>query len=509
MAQYLEIKAQYPDALLFYRMGDFYELFFDDAKAAATALDIALTKRGKHDGNDIPMCGVPAHSAEGYLLTLIRKGFKVGVCEQLESPAEAKKRGYKAVVKRDVVRLVTPGTLTEDSLLNARQNNFLCAVTKIRDEHAIAWIDMSTGDLRTTSCKAISLSPELARLAPSEILIADDAYEYWAGLLADYEPLFSPVARSGFDSASSEKRLCDAFSVATLEAFGNFSLANISALGALLNYLDITQKGKIPLLKRPVLEALDGNLLIDAATRHSLEITRTQDGQKDGALLSVMDQTLTAAGGRLLAQRLSNPSRHLSTIEERLDAIDFALSNAAMSSDIRASLKEVADIERALSRISLDRAGPRDFTAIRVGLEKAEGIKAHFADTQLPTLLARTNDDLTGHGALIATLTSTFIDEPPLLARDGGFVAPGCDPELDECRQLRDEGRAVIASLQAQYAQETGIQTLKIKHNNVLGFFVEATSTHADKLLSAPLSEQFIHRQTTANQVRFTTTRGY
>ena len=506
MAQYLDIKAQYPDALLFYRMGDFYEMFFEDAVNAAEALDIALTKRGKHDGNDIPMCGVPVHSAEGYLLTLIRKGFRVAVGEQLESPAEAKKRGSKSVVKRDVVRLVTPGTITEDSLLEARRHNFLTAYCELRDEAAIAWADISTGAFHVMPIARVRVSPELARLAPSELLVPDGpCLDQLRPIADDHQIPLTPLAKSSFDSTAAEKRVCELFKVSTLEAFGTFSRAEISAMGAVIDYLEITQKGKLPLLQPPVQEAEDRVVQIDAATRRNLELTRSLSGGRTGSLLSVVDRTVTPAGARLLEQRLSSPSRNLNVIQTRLAALDFAVEQTQLSSDLRAALRKTPDLDRALSRLALERGGPRDLAAVRNTLIQAEAISDLCSGQNMPPLLQEALTALTGFDALLPLLDAALIAEPPLLARDGGFIAEGYDSELDEARTLRDEGRSVIAALQKKYSDHTGITSLKIKHNNVLGYFIETTATHAEKMLSAPLSETYIHRQTTANQVRFTT----
>jgi DNA mismatch repair protein MutS len=499
MAQYLEIKGRHRDALLFYRMGDFYEMFFDDAVNAAAALDIALTKRGKHLGEDIAMCGVPVHAAEGYLLTLIRKGFRVAIAEQMENPAEAKKRGAKSVVARDVVRLVTPGTLTEDTLLEARRHNFLAAFSEVRDIAALAWCDISTGEFRVMPCPATRLGPELARLAPKELLVVDGF-----DLSLDDGPAMTPLARSSFDSAGAERKLCDLFEVASLESFGQFDRAEISAMGALVDYLDLTQRGNLPLLRPPVHEDPGGLVQIDASTRRNLEITAALSGGKEGSLLAAIDRTLTAAGGRLLERRLSAPSRHLDVIHERLEAVRFMHEQSRFREDIRSFLRRCPDTDRALSRLALDRGGPRDLTAIRTGLEQAQQLSKAIG-SQGPLLMQTAAAALTGHDTLHALLDAALVAEPPLLARDGGFIATGYDPELDEARKLRDEGRAVIAAMQADYAAQTGISSLKIKHNNVLGYFVDVTSTHAEKMLSAPLSETFIHRQTTAGQVRFTT----
>ncbi|KNG93908.1 DNA mismatch repair protein MutS [Pseudaestuariivita atlantica] len=505
MAQYLEIKSAYPQALLFYRMGDFYELFFDDAVAASAALDIALTKRGKHDGADIPMCGVPVHAAEGYLLTLIRKGFRVAVCEQMESPAEAKKRGYKAVVRREVVRLVTPGTLTEDSLLEPRRHNYLAAFAQIRDAAALAWVDISTGAFHVMPLPSVRLGPELARLRPAEVILAQDADLQVQDLVAEAGAAPTLHSRAAFDSTAAPGRVCSALGVASLEAFGTFDRAEASAMGALVDYIDITQKGQVPLLRPPVREAGAAFMQIDAATRRNLELTQSLSGGRAGSLLATIDRTVTSAGARLLERRLSSPSRDMGTISDRLDAVDLLVTDVTFCTDLRDALRKVPDIDRALSRLSLDRGGPRDMTAIRAALEQAEALASLCQGRDLPPALKDHVANLTGHETLHALLDAALVAEPPLLARDGGFIAPGHDADLDEARTLRDEGRSVIARMEGEYRDETGISSLKIKHNNVLGYFIETTATHAEKMMSAPLSETFIHRQTTANQVRFTT----
>ena len=503
MAQYLDIKAQNPGALLFYRMGDFYEMFFDDAVAAAEALDIALTKRGFHQGEPISMCGVPYHAAEGYLLTLIRKGFRVAIAEQMEDPAEAKKRGSKSVVRRDVVRLVTPGTLTEDSLLEARRHNYLTAYAEVREESALAWVDISTGELRVMPCPEVRLGPELARLAPREVLVSEARERDLANIVTDSGAALTALSRGSFDSTSGEKRLCALWGVGSLDAFGSFGRAEIAAMGALVDYLDLTQRGKLPLLRTPLRESPHGSLQIDAATRRNLEITQALSGGREGSLLAAVDRTVTAAGARLLERRLSSPSRDLSVIHQRLETVRFLLEQSRLREDLRADLRRVPDMDRALSRLALERGGPRDLAAIRAGLTQAESIAARLSE--VPPLLAEAAQALVGHTTLIDLLDEALIAEPPLLARDGGFIAEAFDAELDETRRLRDEGRGVIAQMQADYIALSGVQSLKIKHNNVLGYFIETTTTHAEKMFSPPLSETFIHRQTTANQVRFTT----
>jgi len=504
MAQFLEIKADHPDALLFYRMGDFYELFFDDAVAAAEALDIALTKRGKHLGEDIPMCGVPVHAAEGYLLTLIRKGFRVAVCEQMEDPAEAKKRGSKSVVRREVVRLVTPGTLTEETLLDARRHNYLASLADVRGKLALAWADISTGSVSVMALDPLAIGPELARLAPREVLVSESTEGAFGGIIEESGAHLTTIGTAAFDSGNGELRLCSLYSVASLDGFGTFERPEISALSALVEYLEITQKGKLPLLRPPIKERREAAMQIDAATRKSLELVQAMGGGRAGSLLSVIDRTVTAGGARLLERRLSSPSRDLATIQARLDAIDALHENAALCADLRDRLKGVHDLDRALSRLALDRGGPRDMAAIRNSIASAGEIGA-MLPPDLPPLLADAAQGLEGLDNLFDLLTRALVAEPPLLARDGGFIAPGHDGDLDDARTLRDEGRGVIASMQTQYCDLSGVSSLKIKHNNVLGYFIETTATYATKMMSPPLSETFIHRQTTANQVRFTT----
>ena len=507
MAQYLEIKSQYPDALLFYRMGDFYELFFDDAIKAAKVLDIALTKRGKHNDTDIPMCGVPHHSSENYLLTLIKSGHKVAVCEQLESPAEAKKRGYKSVVKRDVVRLVTPGTLTEDSLLKARSHNFLAAYSLVRGEHSLAWVDISTGLMSVLSLNKVEdFVAELFRLTPSEVLIIDNTDYDIIDAIEESGATATLRGKSAFDSTSGEERLKSLFAVASLEAFGSFGRAQVSALGSIAEYLDATQKGKLPILRPPVIELKENSMRIDSATRRNLELTRSiNTGSRQGSLLGTIDRTVTAAGGRLLERRISAPSMDMDVINERHDALKFLRDNFDLSEPVMAFLKSIPDLERALSRVSLERAGPRDLANISKGLIQGKEIARLFKNHDLPAELKLAIEKLIGHDEVSSTLEKAIVPEPPLLVRDGGFVTEQFNSELDETRELKRDGTKIIAEMQRDFIELTGIQSLKIKFNNVLGYFIETTAKNAEKLQNSTIADNFIHRQTTANQMRFTT----
>ena len=514
MEQYIEIKAANPDCLLFYRMGDFYELFFDDAEVASRALGIVLTKRGKHLGADIPMCGVPVERADEYLHRLIALGHRVAVCEQLEDPAAARKRGGKSVVRRDVVRLVTPGTLTEDSLLDARRNNYLAALARSRasageDRFALAWIDISIGEFRVAECERAALAAAIARIEPGEIIVSDALY-------ADAElaptlrglPALTPLTRDVFDGATAERRLAGFFGVATTAAFGTFSRVELTAAAAAVTYVERTQIGKRPPIAPPMREAAGATLVLDAATRSNLELNRTLAGERRGSLLGAIDRTVTAAGSRLLAQRLAAPLTDAAEIGHRLDAVAAFKSDAAARGDIRARLQSAPDLARALSRIVVGRGGPRDLAAIRDGIFAAAEFAARLSSLlALPRDIAQIAQALRQSDAALAEeLDKVLADELPYLRRDGGFVRAGYAGALDKARALRDESRRVIAGLQVRYAETTGIRALKIRHNNVLGYFVDVPAQHGEKLMSAPLNATFIHRQTTAGQVRFTTT---
>lgn len=514
MTQFLKIKAENEDCLLFYRMGDFYEMFFEDAKKAAAALDITLTKRGRHNGQDIPMCGVPVHAADTYLSRLIRKGFRVAVCEQVEDPAEAKRRGAKAVVKREVIRLVTPGTLTEDNLLDARRHNFLAALALAEGKLSLSITDMSTGDFSVMPVAEDTLDGELTRFNPGEILVSgsflEDAGK--AVLLRPWADQVMPIEDVYFDSLEGEALLKEVYGVKTLDGFGTFSRADLAAAGALLGYVRETQKGLVPNLKP--LEKLDpaSAMIIDMATRKSLELTRTLSGDTKGSLLSVIDQTVTGAGGRLLSSRLLGPLTDKSAINQRLDSVEFFLANSFASEKIRKSLRSAPDLERALTRLSLARGGPRDLGAIRDGLMAAIEIKK-LLNTPGKTLEGKTPEEidgalatLGGHDVLIKTLGKALSSELPVLKRDGGFIAAGFHAALDEFRMLRDESRRLIAGLEGRYRKKTGINPLKIKHNNILGYHIDVTARHAEALMTPPLNEMFIHRQTLVSSVRFSTT---
>jgi DNA mismatch repair protein MutS len=513
MEQYLEIKAAHPGLLLFYRMGDFYELFFEDAESASKALGIMLTKRGKHQGMDIPMCGVPVERADDYLHRLIEKGFRVAVCEQMEDPAKARARGNKSVVRRDVVRLVTPGTLTEDTLLDARTNNYLLAIARARgssggDRIGLAWIDISTSEFMVMECSFAEMPATLARINPNEAIVTDALYgDSEFGPLLRELPAVTPLTRDVFDGSTAERRLCDYFAVATTDGLAAMSRLEATAAAAAVTYIDRTQVGKRPPLSPPAREAAGTTMAIDPATRANLELTRTLAGERRGSLLDAIDCTVTPAGSRLLAQRLAAPLTDSAQIAQRLDAVSAFVADSATREDVRSILRGAPDMSRALARLSVGRGGPRDLAALRDGILAADQTLVRLAELDRPpqeiaavmAALRRPSRDLARE------FERALSEQLPLIKRDGGFVREGYEPALDETRSLRDASRLVVAAMQARYADETGVKGLKIRHNNVLGYFVEVTAQHGDKLMSPPLNATFIHRQTLAGQVRFTT----
>lgn len=513
MEQYIEIKASNPDSLLFYRMGDFYELFFDDAVEASRALGITLTRRGQHMGHDIPMCGVPVHAADDYLQKLIGLGYRVAVCEQVEDPAEARKRGSKSVVRRDVVRLVTPGTITEEKLLSPGEANYLMALARIRGsaepQLALAWIDISTGVFRLAETDAGRLLADVLRIDPRELIVADGVFHD-----PDLKPAFDVLGRVVtpqpavlFDSASAERRIAQYFGIATLDGFGSYSRAELAAASAAVAYVEKTQVSERPPLGRPEREESASTLFIDPATRANLELTKTLAGDRLGSLLRALDRTVTGGGARLLSERLMSPLTDPQAIAARHDSVAVLLSEPRLRSALREALRQIPDMPRALSRLALDRGGPRDLGAVRQGLEAALLLAGMLENHDLPSELAQAREELkTLPSGLASMLESRLGEDLPLLKRDGGFIREGAEAALDELRALRDQSRRVIAGLQLHYAEETGIRSLKIKHNNVLGYFIEVTAGNAGPMTDTDEARgRFIHRQTMANAMRFTT----
>ncbi len=512
IAQYIEIKAANADCLLFYRMGDFYELFFEDAQTASRALGIMLTKRGKHLGEDIPMCGVPVERANDYLQRLIALGHRVAVCEQIEDPAEARKRGAKSVVRRDVVRLVTPGTITEDALLDPARPNAFLAIARLRGDagtwrYGLASVDISTGAFTLCAREESALCAEIARLEPREI-VAADALCRDSALAALFETAGVPIAPIGRDmgvGVDAARRLMDFYGVTTLDGFCALSDVELAAAATAILYVERTQKGQRPALSRPTSLRELTTLDIDAATRANLELTRTLSGAREGSLLSVVDLTVTPAGARLLAERIAAPLTEARSIAARLDAVALFLESPDLRGALRARLARAPDLSRALSRLSLARGGPRDLASVGLALEAARGIAFLFTPLDPPPDIAAEARMLSrADVALAENIGAALKDNPPLDKRNGDFIREGHDAELDNARRLRDESRKVIAELQGRYAALTGAK-LKIKHNNFLGFFLEVSPAHGERLLRPPFDATFTHRQTMADAMRFST----
>lgn len=504
MAQYYAIKEQHKNALLFYRLGDFYELFYEDAITASKALDITLTKRGQNQGTDIPMCGIPFHAYENYLSRLIRQGHSVAICEQMESPEEAKKRGAKSVVQRGVVRVVTPGTLTEDTLLNAGQPNYLCAINERKDQVICGFVDISTGVFLLEVCESSDLETLLTKYDPSEILIAENTRnvaEKVSYIVANRKRVtWQPSSR--FDSYSGYKKLCQTYQVSTLESFGQFTDDEVSVAGALVDYISLTQKQHMPRLSPPKKVKSGEFLFIDAQTRRSLEMTMTLKGEFKGSLLSLLDRTTNNLGKRMLHEQVSHPLSKVQKINERLDCVEFYVNHTDVRRDLRDVLKQVADIERCLSRLSVGRGSPRDLDAIRNVLGIIPDIKAlHVKHDDLPIMLTKSLHLLKNLDELKDELNRAIADSGlPMLARDGGFIRPGYSSELDEHIQLRDHGKDLLEQMQARYVSETGISILKIKYNQVIGYYIEITQSHKDKV-----PDWFILRQSLVNGYRYVT----
>ena len=492
MAQYHRLKAEAGDALLFYRMGDFFELFFDDAKAAASCLDIALTKRGADGGEPVPMCGVPVHAAESYLARLIKAGHRVAIAEQTESPAEARKaRGPKALVERAIVRLVTPGTLTEETLLDSGSANWLAAIGRAGDEWAIAAADISTGRFELVACGPGELQSELARLSPAETIAAEKV-----------PGIETTPGKGAFESMAGERALKARFGVATLDGFGTPGRAELAAAGGLLAYLDATQKNAVAFLASPRRIARASHMAIDSATRDSLEICRTQTGSVAGSLFGVIDRCTTAPGRRLLAADLSAPLTDQRAIEARLALVQWLHDDPIRRVRVRDALKAMPDIGRALGRLVAGRGSPRDLALLRDGLQASAALKNLLeAQPDRPDLLASLLPDLGGHAAMTDRLSDALVDSPPLDSAKGGYIAEGYDAALDALRSASQDGRRAIAALEARYREATGVATLKIRHNAVLGYHIEVSAKHADRLMLP--DSGFAHRQTLAGVVRF------
>ncbi len=530
MEQYLNLKAQYKDHLLFYRLGDFYELFFNDAIKAAKLLNIVLTKRGNSCGQDIPMCGVPAHSSESYLHKLIDLGFKVAICDQLETADEAKKRGYKSIVKRDVVRVVTPGTIIEDSLLEDKSNNYLASIVEQNDEYAISWLELSTGKFFHTLTSLKALDSDLLRISPRELLISEKFTEdeKIRSVLKNYKISITQHAQSFFEYSKSHRTLCEFYKIRELGSIGNFSKVEIMACGALLEYVRVTQRGSIPRLEFPKTYKQQNFMLIDASARRNLELFSTQFGEKKGSLISVIDHTVTASGGRLLKQMLASPLACSKAINLRLSTAQFFVNNHEPRRKIREILSNIPDIERSLSRLILGRGSPKDMNLLKIGLGKTlelseflckiesgengslpqqyviqteiqpasrAGITVKSDESELSTI----HKSLGNHKDLFELLNSAILDNNLSSVKEGGFIHSKYNSELSELSYILNNSNKLVTKLRESYRDLTGIAALKILHNNILGYYVEVSANH--KITS----DIFIHRQSLANSMRYTT----
>lgn len=494
MAQYLEIKRQYNEYLLFYRMGDFYEVFFEDAINAASALDIALTKRGQHNGCDIPMAGVPVHSHEVYLLKLISKGFCVAVCEQVETPEQAKARGAKGPLKRDVVRLITPGTLTEESLLTPKKANYLLAISfnkKQSDNLGCAWVDISTGNFYTEIITFDKIEAYLHKINASEILLPESLWQQLdLRIFETFKNQIKPLADARFNLNSAIKNLCDTYKVLSPEVIGLCKPELIQACGVIVEYLNLTQKSEISFLKNPTTITSQNYLKVDSQTLRNLEIVQTLKGTYQGSLLHSLDNTQTAFGGRLFYQMLVNPLADIALIENRQTNLNFFINTLEIATKIQQILKGTPDLERSLTRIALNRAYPRDLKAIQICLEKTTLIKELLTTQpiwQIPDL-----------SDLLQALQNTLNDELPATANEGGMIRKGFNQKLDEMLELRDNGHNQLKELEQKYKSDTGINNLKIRCNNLIGYYIEVSASHQNKV-----PDFFKHKQAIANGTRY------
>ncbi len=508
MAQYFKTKEQYPDCLLFYRMGDFYELFFDDAQTASAVLDITLTSRGKHNDEKIPMCGVPFHAYESYLVRLVKAGYKVAICEQMEDPAEAKKRGSAAIVKRDVVRIVTSGTLTEDALLNARKHNYLAAITAAASGYGIAWADMSTGDFFTQAVTEETVYGVLARLESAEILVTEDWHNLHPNVLEQYAENVTPLPIERFNFENSRQTIREFYNLVDMGVLESLSKSELVAAGVVLDYVLHTQKGECPNLRLPEKIFATAYMEIDVATRRSLELTASLGNDKDAtSLLKNIDYTVTGAGARALSVQLGAPLVDVDAINQRLDKVDFFLQNSDMRDKVRSVLKEIGDIERAVSRLSVGRGGPRDMLQVGQGLSLIPRLRNQIKGVLIPEALMNDLRQLGEHTELSTELLNAIKNdstELPLLARDGGFIRTGYHAGLDDLIDTSKNAKKIISELQYKYAALTGIHNLKIHFNNLVGYYIEVPAKSAEALLMDK-DKGFIHRQTMVNTVRFTT----
>lgn len=504
MQQYLDLKFAHQDSLLLFRMGDFYELFFDDAVIASQALGLALAKRGKHGEEDLQMCGVPHHALESYLYKLIEEGYKVAICEQLESPEEAKKRGYKAVVRRDIVRIITPGTITEESILDTKNPNYLIAINIDKNEASIACIDISTSEFNILSVGLENLSSELFRLAPKEIIISEK--DSLNQSLTSWSNKMVIQVDSYFSTTKCKKIIESFYNINSYSAIGAVSDSQISAIGAVLEYINITQKQNLPSLPLPHIVNSSCFMIIDSSTRRHLELTNTISGAYKGSLLYTINKTVTKSGSRMLYQFLTSPLTDIDEINTRHDKVEFFLQKMNLTNSLRNILKNTGDINRILTKISMKRCIPRDLMAIYESIYAASEIQGLFVSAvgiEAPKILAEEITNLAGHDFIADKILQSIREDSPNNLAEGGFIKTSYHPKLQELYEMLGDNNIVIEKLKEEYQLKTGIDNLKICHNNILGFFIEVTPKNAHKVSG----EEFIHKQTMVSAVRFTTER--
>lgn len=505
MKQYIQIKSEYKDSLLFYRMGDFYEMFFEDAKEAVKILNITLTKRGKSNDQDIPMCGVPYHSCESYLIKLIENGIKVAICEQVESPEQAKKRGPKAIVRREVVRVITPGTILEDNILNSKQSNYLLSIAEYKANFAISWIDLSTGEFYTLRTNIENLSSDISRIDPKEILISEKLFynEKIKKNLAQWHRLLTPQVNSFFDVNKNSSKIREFYNINAIETIGDIDHAQISSLGSILEYVSVTQKQDNIKINLPKFVNNSNFMQIDHATRKNLELVVSLSGERSTSLINFIDVTQTNVGGRLMHQYLSSPLKNSKVINQRLDLVELFLKSPTIIMKIREVLSNFPDIERSMSRLSLGYGGPRDLIAILQGMIVAEHLQNEvtYITNEGNVHFKNLSDNLSGFNEIINELSQALNSDVPTLARDGGFIKTGYDPRIDQLKDLYNNANNKVTELKNKYINDTKINNLKITRNNVLGYFIEVTPNQSSKITS----DIFIHRQTLASAVRYTT----
>ncbi|QRJ65729.1 DNA mismatch repair protein MutS [Azospira restricta] len=491
MAQYLRLKAQHPETLLFYRMGDFYELFYEDAEKAARLLDITLTTRGQSAGIPIKMAGVPFHAVEQYLAKLVKLGESVVICEQIGDPATS-----KGPVERAVARIVTPGTLTDAALLDEKRDTLLMALFAMKHSAGLAWLNLASGELRATEVATAKLAATLERIRPAEIVVPDS-------LTLPFTPAAALTRRPDwhFDAEAAERELCQQFAVASLAGFGIEEAGpEVAAAGALLRYAQATQARALQHVRALVVERESAYIGLDAATRRNLELTETLRGQPEPTLCSLLDTCVTTMGSRCLRHALHHPLRDRALPAARHAAVEALLDNASSgAAAVRDALKGIADIERIAGRVALFSARPRDLSGLRDSLAKLAGLRAPLTGLGAP-LLDELHAQLATPDNVLGLLTRAIAAEPAANLRDGGVIAPGYDADLDELRGIQDNCGEFLLALEAREKERTGINSLKVEYNRVHGFYIEVTHANVDKI-----PEDYRRRQTLKNAERYIT----